>query len=627
MLQAIDISLARGETTLFSHLSCTVHAGQKVGVVGRNGAGKSTLFELLLGRIQPDDGEIRVPAEWRMAHMAQQVDVTDRPLLDYVLDGHQALRTVERRIRSAEAAGRHLELASLHGTFADLGGYESEARAAEIATGLGFSHADFARPFKDFSGGWRIRANLAQALMCPADALFLDEPTNHLDLDTTLWLEGWLGRFQGTLLVIAHDRDFLDSVTDHVVHLHDAVADTYRGNYSAFERQRAELLCHQQAAFARQQAEIRHMQSFVDRFRAKASKARQVQSRLKALERMQTAAPVYAESPYRFAFSDPEKMSNPLLSLDNVTVGYDGRPVLEGIRRTVLPGARIGVLGVNGAGKSTLLKCLVGMLEPMSGELVRGQHARIGYFAQHQLETLEAERSALAQLAELYPERKEQWCRDYLGGWGFSGESAERPVRTLSGGEKARLALALIALTRPAILVLDEPTNHLDLDMREALGLALQDYAGALLLVSHDRSLLKRTVDELWLVENGRVTTYDDDLDSYAATRGAAASGGERPAPGHDRRQERRDAAEQRRRLKPLKDRVRHHERRMELLGEHLGAVESRLADPDVYHRLPADELDALLAEAGRLRRDLEQAEEAWLEASTEFEALSAPGQ
>ncbi|MEQ8860645.1 MAG: ATP-binding cassette domain-containing protein [Pseudomonadales bacterium] len=620
MLQAIDISLARGETPLFAQLSCTIHTGQKVALVGRNGAGKSTLFDLLLGRLHADAGEVRVPADWRIAHMAQQVDVTDRPILDYVIDGHRELRDVQRRIAVAEGHDEPLELARLHGTLADLGGYEAEARAGEILNGLGFSADDFGRPFQAFSGGWRIRANLAQALMCPADLLLLDEPTNHLDLDTTLWLESWLIRFEGTLVIIAHDRDFLDAVTDHTIHLHHGRADTYRGNYSAFERQRAEKLLHQQAAFDKQQAEMRHMQTFIDRFRAKASKARQVQSRIKALERMQTAAPVHADSPYQFSFTNPDKMSNPLLVLDDVSLGYDDAPVLRDIRRSVLPGARIGVLGVNGAGKSTLLKCLVGVLEPLSGELVRGQHAKVGYFAQHQLETLRADRSALRQLADAHPTRREQWCRDYLGSWGFSGTQAERPVATYSGGEKARLALAMIALTQPALLVLDEPTNHLDLDMREALSLALQDYTGALLLVSHDRSLLKRSVDELWLVENGTVSTYGDDLDSYTSSRQSGS--GRRPAQ-HDRREERRSAAEQRRREKPLRDQIRQQEREMESVGKRLEAVEARLADPQVYQNLPAEELDALLAESGRLRRTLEIAEEGWLLASAQLEELA----
>jgi ATP-binding cassette, subfamily F, member 3 len=619
MLQAIDVSLRRGETQLFANLSCTIHAGQRVGLIGRNGAGKSTFFQLLLRRIAPDEGEIRVPTAWRLAHMAQQVDVTDLPALGYVLDGHRELRRIEQQIAAAEHRNDALELARLHGRFADVGGYEAEARAAEILNGLGFAAAEFQRPFSAFSGGWRIRLNLAQALMAPADLLLLDEPTNHLDLDTTLWLEGWLGRFPGTLLIIAHDRDFLDAVTDHTVHIHDGRADTYRGNYSSFERQRAETLAHQLAAFEKQQAEARHIQSFVDRFRAKASKATQVQSRLKALERMQAVAPVYADSPYQFSFTNPEKMSNPLLTLDDVDVGYAGARVLGGIHRSVLPGARIGILGANGAGKSTLLKCLVGTLTPLRGEVVRGQHSRIGYFAQHQLETLDPETSPLTQLAAAQPDRREQWCRSYLGSWGFSGPLAERPVGSLSGGEKARLALAMIALTQPALLVLDEPTNHLDLDMREALGMALQDFAGALLVVSHDRSLLKRTVDEFWLVEDGRVTSYQDDLDAYAASRAGAV---ERKAPQHDRREERRAAAQQRQQEKPLRDRIRQLEREMETLSGQLETVEARLADPDVYRSLPAPELDALLAEAGRLRQSLERAEHDWLEAS---EALENP--
>jgi len=633
MLQALDISLVRGVTPLFSGLSCTVHPGQKAGLVGRNGAGKSTLFELFLGQVQPDAGEVRVPADWRIAHMAQQVAATDRVLVDYVVDGHRELREAQARLRRAEARDDAMELARLHGVLADLGAYEAEARAGEILHGLGFASSDFQRPFRAFSGGWRIRATLAQALMSPAELLLLDEPTNHLDLDTTLWLEGWLKRAQNTLLIIAHDREFLDAVTDHIVHLHDGRADTYRGNYSSFERQRAETLAHQQAAFDKQQAELRHMQTFIDRFRAQANKARQVQSRIKALERMQTVAPVHADSPYRFSFTNPQKMSNPLLTLDDVTLGYGDQPVLQSIRRSVLPGERIGVLGVNGAGKTTLLKGIVGALAPVAGEIIRGQHARIGYFAQHQLETLREERSALAQLGDAQPERREQWCRDYLGGWGFSGAQAERPVGTYSGGEKARLALAMIALTEPALLVLDEPTNHLDLDMREALSLALQDYTGALLLVSHDRSLLKRSVDEFWLVEGGGVQAFAGDLDAYTAARAAGAfeapaenAAGEAAAAGLDRSAaaRRRAAAERRRAQKPLRDAVRAHERDMEALTRRLQTVEARLADPDSYQGLPKDELDALLAESGRLRQRLEAAEEAWLAASQTLEDLAS---
>ncbi|MEZ5559259.1 MAG: ATP-binding cassette domain-containing protein [Pseudomonadales bacterium] len=623
MLQARDISLKRGDRTLFEHLSCTIHAGQKVGLVGRNGVGKSTLFQLFLGKVLPEDGDISMPSGWVVSHMAQSLAVVDTPALDYVLDGHAALRQVEQQIARAQQAGEDLRLAELHALYADLGGYEAEARAGEILHGLGFAAGDFQRPFRAFSGGWRIRLALARALMCPADLLLLDEPTNHLDLETTLWLEQWLQRFPGTLVLIAHDRDFLDGVTDHIIHLVAGHADTYRGNYSAFERQRAEQLTLQQAQFTRQQAQIEHIQRFVERFRAKASKARQVQSRLKALQRMETVAPVLAESPYRFGFSNPDKVSNPLLALTDVALGYAGRPVLTGIRQSILPGARIGVLGANGAGKSTLLKGLVGELTPLAGELVRGPHSRIGYFAQHQLETLDAGASGLAQIIRAAPGQREQWCRDYLGGWGFPNAQAERACGTYSGGERARLALALMALTEPALMVLDEPTNHLDLEMREALVVALQDYEGAVLLVSHDRSLLNRVVDEFWLVEGGRVARFDGDLDSYVARRELATP---RRAPRHDRRAERQAAAQKRADEQPLRQRLRKAEQRMERLGAELKAVESRLADPELYHSLPAAELDELMARSGRLRRDLEAAEQDWLEASEQLETLNGSG-
>jgi ATP-binding cassette subfamily F protein 3 len=631
MLQVTDISLKRGSQQLFEHLSCTVHPGHKVGVVGRNGAGKSTLFELIQRRLQPDDGDVVVPANWQIAHMAQQFEVTDRPALDYVVDGHRALRRVERKLATAQASGDDLAVATLHTEYADLDGHEAASRAGEILHGLGFTGSDFERPFKDFSGGMRIRLNLAQALMAPADLLLLDEPTNHLDLETTLWLESWLIRYPGTLLIIAHDRAFLDGVCEHIVHLDGGQAQTYRGNYSSFERQRAEALAHREAAYTRQQTQIRHMRSFVDRFRAKATKARQAQSRLKALERMEAVAPVHAESPYRFSFTNPEQMSYPLLSLEGVSIGYDGKPVIAGFTTSLLPGARIGILGANGAGKSTLLKCLVGTLAPLDGELIRGRHSKVGYFAQHQLESLDASVSALATLSEAADGAREQWCRDYLGGWGFVGDMVVRPIRTLSGGEKARLVLALIALENPAILVLDEPTNHLDLEMREALAIALQDYTGALLLVSHDRSLLRRTVDEFWLVEGGAVETFAGDLDAYAASRrelttttrsARAAARTSASTSAVTRKAERQAAAVKRQAEKPLRDKVAKLEVDLEKLTARLKAVESRLADPEIYRSLPAAELDELLAEAGRLRKKMDATEQSWVAACEELEEL-----
>jgi len=627
MLQARSISLQRGDRVLYDAMSWTVHGGQHVGIVGRNGVGKSTLFDLILGRLTADSGELAVPEGWRLAWMAQQVAATGRSALDHVLDGHEALRQVQRELAEAEARDDPLAQAALHARLADEGGYEAEARAGEILHGLGFAPDDFHKAYRAFSGGWRIRLNLARALMAPADALLLDEPTNHLDLDTSLWLEGWLKRYPGTLLIIAHDRDFLDGVADHIIHLHDHRATLYRGNYSSFERQRAEQLALQAAAHKKQQAQIAHLEKFVARFRYKESKARQAQSRLKALERMTRIAPVHADSPYRFEFPDPERMSNPLVNLRDVAIGYGSTPVLTGVSQTLLPGARIGILGANGAGKSTLLKCLVGELEPQSGDVSRGNHARIGYFAQHQLETLDAGRSALAHVQKARPGEREQWCRNLLGGWGFDAELAERPAGTLSGGEKARLVLVLISLARPAILVLDEPTNHLDLDMREALSLALQSFSGALLLVAHDRNLLRATVDEFWVVRGGRVTPFDASIEDYTDALRSDGAGTAGPTPSRGRgKAERQQAAARRAALKPLRDDAGRWEREAERLGARLSAVEGRLADPEIYQGLPAEELDALLAEAGTLRRRRDEAEERWLEAADALERAERDG-
>jgi len=647
VLTISQLSFERDRIPLFEDLTMTVHAGQKVGLVGRNGVGKSTLFQLILGRLHSDSGDLTLPREWRISHLAQDPAVSDRTAIDYALDGHKELRATERALAAAETAGDNMAIAELHGRLDDLGAYSAKAEAGEILYGLGFSTSDNQRRYEDFSGGWRIRLNLAQALMSPAELLLLDEPTNHLDLEATLWLEQWLQRSDCTLLTIAHDREFLDNVVDHIVHLEGHKAHTYRGNYSSFETQRAEALAQQQASYTKQQRERQHIAQFVSRFRAKASKAKQVQSRLKALERMEAVAPVYADSPYQFTFPDPEKMSQPLLGLHDLSIGYDGIPVLEAVSASLLPGARIGVLGENGAGKSTLLKCLVGDLAPQSGELVRGQHSAIGYFAQHQLENLHPDETALSGLQLAHPNQREQWCRDYLGTWGFSRDKVERPVATLSGGERARLVLARLAAEKPAILVLDEPTNHLDLDMREALALALQDFAGALVIVAHDRSLLSRTVDEFWLVENHTVKRLQGSLTTYArdhnratlslaagapsqsaattspasATRSSVTSS-ENGSTAGNRKAQRQAAAAKRAREKPLRDRVRKLEAKIEETGKALKAVEARLADPDAYNSLPADELDGLLRDAGKLRKKRDDAEQAWLTTCEELENI-----
>jgi len=640
VLKITDLHLERNLQTLFDGLNLAVHPGQKAAIVGRNGVGKSTLFELIIGKLHADAGDVELPRDWRVSHMAQEVRVSDRGALEYVIDGHKSLRNAERALARATDRGDDMEVAHCHAHLDDLGIYEIRPRAGEILHGLGFNNEDLSRAFSDFSGGWRIRLNLAQALMTPADLLLLDEPTNHLDLEATLWLESWLQRYSGTLLVIAHDRDFLDNIAEHTAHLHNGRADVYRGNYSAFERQRAEAMMLQQAAYKKQQREIDHIQSFVDRFRAKASKARQAQSRLKALERMEAVAPVHADSPYRLSFPQPQKMSSPLIGLDRVSIGYGDTCVLSEIRETILPGARIGVLGENGAGKSTLLKCLVGELPPQSGELVIGQHAVVGYFAQHQLESLNPERTALETLALAKPMDTEQQCRNYLGCWGFPKDKLERAVATLSGGEKARLVLALIAVTRPALLVLDEPTNHLDLDMRDALAMALQEFEGALIIVAHDRSLLSRTVDEFWLVENGSVTRLSSDLDGYTRTHnpanGPAVLGVDVPPrksrrnPGNSTGQRRRDtrkverraAAELREQEKPLLATIRRLEKEIDKVSAELKTLESKLADPDTYHNLPAEQLDPLLKQAAKLRHNKDHAESHWLAESEALERL-----
>ena len=630
MLQALDVTFRRAERAIFEGLSFTVHAGQKVGVVGGNGVGKTTLFELIQGRLHPESGDLLRPRSWRLAHMAQDVAPSERPALEFVLDGHRALRRVEAELAAADPDGDPERVAELHMRFDDLGGYQASAQAGAILHGLGFAPDEFDKPHAAFSGGWRIRLNLARTLMAPADLLLLDEPTNHLDLEATLWLESWLRRFSGTLMVIAHDREFLDRATAHSLHIEDGRATLYRGGYSAFEQQRADALAHQQRQHEAQQREIAHMEQFIRRFRAKESKAKQAQSRIKALERMERVAAVQVRSPYSFAFGAPEKMSHPLISLRDVDLGYGGRPVIGGISQSLLPGARIGVLGANGAGKSTFLKCLEGTLAPLSGEVVRGRHAEVGYFAQHQLEDLEQRHSPMQHIERAEPGWREQQTRNYLGQWGFGADMISRRAGSLSGGEKARLVLALIALRRPALLVLDEPTNHLDLEMRDALARALQDYPGAVVLVAHDRTLLQRAIDELWLIEGGRLATYPDDLDAYAAKRREqVARGPEDGTPQPARRDGsapskkdlRRAAAESRAARRQLSQEVKRHERRLEALGAELKAVEAQIADPETYRQTAGADLEATLARSATLRREFLAAEQRWLEAAEALEA------
>ncbi len=631
MLQINRVILKRGDRALFDELDVTVHPGHKAGVVGRNGVGKSTMFDLIRGRLLPEEGDVLFPRGWRVAWLEQAAAPSPRTALDYVLDGDRLLRKAEKAIATAEERDDHDAIAHAWSDYGDAGGHDAEARAGKILHGLGFGSADFGRRHEEFSGGWRIRLQLARALMTPSDLLLLDEPTNHLDLEATLWLEAWLRRYQGTLLTIAHDREFLDRTVSEIVHIDAGKAATYVGNYASFERQRAEALARQQALHERQQQEIERIHRFVRRFRAKESKARQVQSRLKALDRMDQVAAVHAESGYRFSFTSPRKTSYPTISLDNVALGYDDVPVLEDVTLRVSPDDRIGVLGENGAGKTTLLRCLAREMTPMAGTVTRGRHDSVAYFAQHQLESLDLAKSPLDHLLEepsawgsargLPSQTRvpQQAARDYLGGWGFAGADVARPARTFSGGEKARLVLALIARTEPAVLVLDEPTNHLDLDMRQALAVALQEYAGALLLVSHDRHMLRQCVDQFWLVQDGRVTRFGDDLAAYEALsqRKRSGNGDENAGKNKGRTGSGRSPHSQ---LKALERRERQLSGEIERATRQLAEVERKLADPATYRRDPSL-IEELARERGRTRRSLERAEESWLAVQEELEA------
>ncbi len=634
MLQFDHVSLRRGPRLLFEHAGFQVHPGQKVGVTGANGTGKSSLFGLILGTVSSDAGHIALPANWVVAHLAQEIPASTQPAIEYVLDGDAGLRDLEARLARAEAAGEGEAIAHLHAELEHIGGYQARARAAQLMAGLGFAPDDERRPLADFSGGWRMRLNLARTLMCRSDLLLLDEPTNHLDLDAVIWLEHWLRDYRGTLLLISHDRDFLDSVCDHILHIEQQRARLYTGNYSAFERIRAEQLANQQAAYEKQQREIAHMHAFVERFRAKATKARQAQSRLKALQRMERIAPAHVDSPFHFRFRPPPRNPHPLLRLEDCAAGYAGRAVFEHAGMVLAPGDRIGLLGPNGAGKSTLIRLLAGELAPLAGERIPAQDLAIGYFAQHQLEQLHPEHSPVEHLQQIDAQLGEQDARDFLGGFGFTGGKALEPVGPFSGGEKSRLVLGLLVYRRPNLLLLDEPTNHLDLEMRQALATALQDFEGAMVIVSHDRHLLRASCDRLQLVIDGRVRDFDDDLDAYpawlarqrqAATRPTEADRPPARERAEDRRQRRRREAEQRARLQPLKRRMEACEARLERLQTELKQLETTLADPALYTPDRREALTPLQQERARLAREIEDAELDWLRAADALETMQTP--
>jgi ATP-binding cassette subfamily F protein 3 len=636
MLTLRQLSLQRGDKPLFDNVSLTVYPGWKVGVIGANGSGKSSLFALLRDELHPDAGDLDLPPRWVVAHVAQETPALPAPALEFVLDGDAELRQIERDLQAAEAAHDGARQAELHAHFDAIDGYSARARAGKLMSGLGFATDQLERPVAEFSGGWRVRLNLARALMCRSDLLLLDEPTNHLDLDAVLWLEQWLRAYPGTLLLISHDRDVLDNVADHIAHIDQRRITLYPGHYTAFEEQRAARLALQQAAYEKQQREIAHLESFITRFRAKATKARQAQSRIKALERMERIAAAHVDSPFTFGFAEPERLPNPLLAVEKVTAGYGERKVLDRVNLVIGSGARLGLLGPNGAGKSTLIKLLAGMLPPLAGRIETGQGLAIGYFAQHQLEQLRPDWSALRHLQQLDERASEQALRNFIGGFGFNGDRALDPVAPFSGGEKARLALALLVWQRPNLLLLDEPTNHLDLDMRHALTLALQDYQGALIVVSHDRHLLRTVTDEFLLVAEGRAQPFDGDLDDYrewlnerqrAANRDTAPREAVNGNSAVERRDQKRQEAERRQQLaikrKPLEQRIRKLEQRMETLHGEKTAIENTLAEPHSYDDANKDRLKEILLRQGQISGELEQLEAEWLDLHEELEALA----
>ncbi|MEA3276763.1 MAG: ATP-binding cassette domain-containing protein [Pseudomonadota bacterium] len=626
MLQLRNLSLRRGSRLLLEGADLTVYPGYKVGVVGPNGCGKSSLFSLIRGELHQDSGDFSLPPGWEIAHVAQQTPAGGLAAIEFVIDGDRELREVQKDLVTAEREGNGLHQAELHGRLEAIDGYGAESRAARLLHGLGFAPGEERRAVDSYSGGWRMRLALARTLMCRSDLLLLDEPTNHLDLDAVIWLEGWLKAYPGTLLLISHDRDFLDTIADHIVHLDRGHLGAYTGNYSAFERQRAERLAQQQAAFTRQQQEIVRIQRFVERFRAKATKARQAQSRLRALERMELIAPAHVDAPFHFAFRAPDGLPHPLLRLEEAAMGYGDQRVLLGVDLSLNPGDRIGLLGPNGAGKSTLIKVLAGSLPLQAGHRLPAQSLTVGYFAQHQMEQLRPDDSPLRHLQRLAPDRTEQELRDYLGGFAFTGDKTLESVALFSGGEKARLALALLIWQRPNLLLLDEPTNHLDLEMRHALSEALQEFEGALVVVSHDRHLLRVTSDELLLVDNGALAPFAGDLDEYPAwlaKRQESPRQGETGAPPQgtgSRKEQRRQEAEQRRRLQPIKNRLQTLEKRLTELAHRRDELERALAAPGLYEPAEKPRLLALVEEKHRLDTDMEETETAWLETGEELE-------
>ena len=631
MIELKNLTLQRGSKLLLDKANLTVSPQRRVGLVGRNGTGKSSLFALIKGEIAQDGGDVLLPAHWKLASVAQETPALDISALDYVLQGDGELQLFQTALHEAEAKNDGMKQAEYHAKLEEIDAYSAPARAAKLLSGLGFSQEEHGRPVKSFSGGWRMRLNLAQALMCRADLLLLDEPTNHLDLETVLWLENHLSGLPCTQIIISHDRDFLNATTTQTVELSDQKLTLYGGNYDFYQAERARRLAQQQAAYLKQQAQIKHLQSFIDRFKAKATKAVQAQSRMKALDKLERIAPAHFDSGFSFEFDSPAHLPNPLLQLDKADLGYGGEPVLHGIDLSLESGARYGLLGVNGSGKSTFIKTLAGELNVLSGRIVRSDKLNIGYFAQHQLDTLRPDQSPLWHIQKLSPDVREQEIRNFLGSFNFVGDAALQKTEPFSGGEKARLALAMIVWQKPNLLLLDEPTNHLDLDMRHALTLALQSFQGALIVVSHDRSLLEATTDSFLLIEQGRLKTFDGDLEDYRRYRLAQENAAAAPAASAQSRN-RRDAKrveaqirqEKARLGKPLQQKIDQAEKEMAALGEIQTACEAFLAQEDAYSDANKAKLQQTLAQLAETKVKLSELEESWLGWQEELEQILA---
>lgn len=620
-----DISLRRGVKVLLQDANVTIQPGQRLALIGANGCGKSSLFAMLMGELGADQGEIDGMNNLRLSHMAQEVMATDLPAGEYVLRGDSQLAQLRDELERLEASEDFSAAAKIHGVLESIDGYSAERRVERLLQGLGFADGATKRPVTDFSGGWRIRLNLARALMTPSDMLLLDEPTNHLDLDATIWLQQWLKQYPGTLVMISHDRDFIDATCQRILHIEHQQLNAYTGNYSDFELQRAERLANQQATYEKQQRRVGEINDFVRRFRYKATKAKQAQSRLKELERMEKVAPAHIDSPFDFSFPPPLRSSDPLLSLSLANLGYKDTCILSKVDIQLRPGSRCGLLGKNGAGKSTLLKSLIGDLPLLAGERVTGEHCSIGYFDQQQLEMLDLHASPVLHLQRLSPTAREQDILNFLGGFNFRGDAATSEIAPFSGGEKARLALAMVVWQRPNLLVLDEPTNHLDLEMRHAMEVALQAYEGAVILVSHDRHMLRNTVDELLLVHDGVVEEYRDDLEAYEKWIISSYKSPDRQGATESdtsRKEKRQQAAANRDRRRPLQRLIEKTERQMSKVETELHTVQALLADSDLYSKTRKDELADLLKREGQFKTQSDELEEAWLEQQDELESL-----